>query len=292
MVVRSKAPTASRQVQPISNFVATTLLVSRQRSASMRFSTPVCSNRNRSYFFPMNDIKTSAFRCTSAISFAFRTHHSCACCAPCCFSMLFLHEPPEPSLNNVTYPVLRVTMGHETQSSRHEPVPATQPARSALSRSQSARWSEDNKNHASDLNSLVQQYRAEASTGKSYLPKGLTRPPAQGSLLIMPTRPYGDNGAMNTGDNIESPQWGWYINTTPPTPEMYRSSGPRKSDVPYAPSMPSIPSHTHSSSSSSGPSPSSLPDPRAAPCQPNHVFQNLQDKRKHAAHVGWPTIPL
>lgn len=46
-----------------------------------------------------------------------------------------------------------------------------------------------------------------------FLPKGLHG--GHGGLH-MPTKPY--------ADGYVSPDWGWYINTTPPTPEMYHSS--------------------------------------------------------------------
>lgn len=46
-----------------------------------------------------------------------------------------------------------------------------------------------------------------------FLPNGLQG--GHGGLLI-PTKPY--------GDGYVSPDWGWYINTTPPTPEIYHAS--------------------------------------------------------------------
>lgn len=57
---------------------------------------------------------------------------------------------------------------------------------------------------------------------KRYLPKGLG---GDHRGLVMPTKP-GDipPGAPTHGPGgYHSPEWGWYINTTPPTPEMFHS---------------------------------------------------------------------
>lgn len=54
---------------------------------------------------------------------------------------------------------------------------------------------------------------ARNSSPSRYIPKGLS---ANHNGLIMPTKPYNNND-----DGYVSPQWGWYINTTPPTPDMY-----------------------------------------------------------------------
>jgi hypothetical protein len=215
----------------------------------------------------------------------------------------------------------------------HEPISNSQPPpKSSLIRSQSVRGNDD-MNH--ELGLLHGGDNSTDST-KRYLPKGLHRP-VQGSL-IMPTRPYTDHhhhgmslasatSGGNVPSDIESPQWGWYINTTPPTPDMYhsRSSLKKKGETTTtvassynAPPMPSIPSHTYtdsssalfsSSSSSSSSSPSNevtaatLVAAAAAqvlnkdkssrgPVPKNRVFQDLQDKRKNTGNVGWTTVPL
>ena len=89
--------------------------------------------------------------------------------------------------------------------------------------------------------------------------------------LIKPTRPYG--GVSNAHGGVESPQWGWYINTTPPTPEMYHSSSAAKSK-------------THRSSPT--PSIQSQPSIDEAVCH-NQVFQNLQNANRP---MGWTSVPI
>jgi len=148
-------------------------------------------------------------------------------------------------------------MGNE-QSIRHEPTTlhsttptSTKPVRSAIRRSRSVR---------SEADSMV-----SSQDTLRYMPKMN----GSGNGLVMPTRPYGND---HTGNGVESPQWGWYINTTPPTPEMY---------------------HSHSSiSHKMMMEPSQKVSPRAAPDvkgHQNHVFQNLQDK---APQIGWPSVPI
>jgi hypothetical protein len=50
----------------------------------------------------------------------------------------------------------------------------------------------------------------------SCIPSGMHR---QSGGLIMPTRPGGVPGVQYNGK--VSPQWGWYISTTPPSPEKF-----------------------------------------------------------------------
>jgi hypothetical protein len=99
---------------------------------------------------------------------------------------------------------------------------------------------------------------------KRYLPKGLG---GDHSGLVMPTKP-GDiaAGAPTHGPGgYHSPEWGWYINTTPPTPEMYHSH--------YA--------------STRGKMPTS---------QPNTVFPASGppafSAQKTAGMQHWPSVPL
>jgi len=103
-------------------------------------------------------------------------------------------------------------MGNE-QSMKREPSSASslvtnvasshaKPIKSAMKRSHS-----------------VREGPSRDSSGNSGLvPKGFGGAPQGG--LVVPTRPFGDE----TNCAYTSPEWGWYANLTPPTPEMYASS--------------------------------------------------------------------
>ena len=99
--------------------------------------------------------------------------------------------------------------------------------------------------------------------------------------LIKPTRPYGGNpnAAHHHGSGVESPQWGWYINTTPPTPEMYHThhGGAGKSKQ-----------HPRSSPTSAQMQIQSQPSIDEAVCH-NQVFQNLQNANRP---MGWTSVPI
>jgi hypothetical protein len=96
-----------------------------------------------------------------------------------------------------------------------------------------------------------------------YIPK-MNRTESNG--LIMPTRPY---GADLSGNGVESPQWGWYITTTPPSPDLYNS---------------------HASKTSKPGTNAPLPTVQQPPksCH-NQVFQNLQNSK---APMGWTSVPI
>jgi hypothetical protein len=97
-----------------------------------------------------------------------------------------------------------------------------------------------------------------------YLPKMSVRNEKNGGI-IMPTRPFGDPA----GNGVESPQWGWYTNITPPTPDYShpsRISLPRKSDL------------------------TSAPFPVDGKPHHNHVFQSLQGTK--APMQGWTSVPM
>lgn len=162
-------------------------------------------------------------------------------------------------------------MGNE-QSSTHEPKPAEeQPVRSALSRSRSVR------SHAN-------AFELKSQSDPKYLPSNAHRPTSS-LLKHTTTMPY---TAQNLGvepfssgtGGYESPQWGWYINTTPPSPEMYYSSRTTKSRKPDL---------SDASDTSSGGS--STATAMTCHSQPNPVFRCLQDKHK-TAPMGWPSVPL
>jgi hypothetical protein len=154
-------------------------------------------------------------------------------------------------------------MGNE-QSALHEPKHALhQPVRSAMSRSRSIR---------ADANRL-EKTQTETLFGKQ---SGFVK---QNKLV----EPFSSG---NSG--IESPQWGWYINTTPPTPEMYYAR-PQKSRKPDSSSDTLETSSAAGSSAATmdGSSMSSIVGPNPAyKHHPNPVFQNLQNKHK-AQPIGW-----
>jgi hypothetical protein len=113
-----------------------------------------------------------------------------------------------------------------------------------------------------------------------YLPKGGMNRSSNG--VNMPSKPYGSGGpyAATTG-GIESPQWGWYIQLTPPTPDMYQHSGSR-------------PHHKQESSANTSQATSGkeASESATATCnQPNRIFQDMQDKRKGDS-MGWSSVPI
>ena len=167
-------------------------------------------------------------------------------------------------------------MGND-QSIRHDPPssgngssPAmTKPIKSAMTRSTSIR-SHSLANGAGGMEEQERKIR--------YLPNGLDR---AHNGLIMPTRPMGMGGVGNDphGNGIESPQWGWYINTTPPTPEMYHSRSSLKHRE-----------KSDSSASSAASSGAATVCDNPATRGPNRVFQGL--KASNRPTVGWPSVPL
>jgi len=146
------------------------------------------------------------------------------------------------------------------QSVRHEPSPyslsttntAPKPVKSALRRSESI------KNDADTLSQLPDRTR--------YIPK-MT---AAKTSLILPTRPYGDASR----DGVESPQLGdgFYMNLTPPTPEMYH------------------PSYSKHPSQQQQQHPRSNLGTLPMRSQQNQVFQSLQNK--NAQQMGWTSVPI
>lgn len=115
-------------------------------------------------------------------------------------------------------------------------------------------------------------------TGLSESSSGSTRyiPKMNGTEkgIIMPTRPHGMD---HVGGGVDSPQWGWYINTTPPTPEMYYSQSTMNKKVEAKGNGP--------------PRPTSQPVVPAekAKCQHNQVFKNLQSNN---TPMGWTSVPI
>lgn len=174
-------------------------------------------------------------------------------------------------------------MGND-QSVRHEPPSVgsngssqtmSKPIKSAMTRSTSIR------SHSLASGGLPGSPAEEKERKIRYLPNGLDR---AHSGLIMPTRPVGMgvHGGDPHGNGIESPQWGWYINTTPPTPEMYHSRSSLK--------------HRDTNKSNTSASASALSSDvaayhNAAMRGPNRVFQGLK-AGSNRPPVGWPSVPL
>ena len=142
------------------------------------------------------------------------------------------------------------------------------------------------KSSLHDSNGMADQ--DEPTPGASrYIPN--MNPRTAGKGIIMPTRPYA--GRYTPGDNkmlgssgTESPQWGWYINTTPPTPELYHSRSGSSLNSATIPKNhltkvgPNSPTRTARNSD-------------AKSCQ-NQVFQNLQNSTKANPVAGWTSIPI
>jgi hypothetical protein len=119
------------------------------------------------------------------------------------------------------------------------------------------------------LHKRVEQMSAEPR----YLPRGLEK--AHNGIRVprMPTYAIEPAGSSGSAEGVESPQWGWFLRTTPPTPQMYGRYHQR-SDASMA------------SASNDSSSTSTLPG-----SHPNPVFQGLQDKQKANA-MGWSSVPL
>jgi hypothetical protein len=152
-----------------------------------------------------------------------------------------LHEPPAT-------PLASTTMG----------PPVSKPVRSALRRSKSVQSENTNMldNNSKDRTRYIPQMN-QSKNG-----------------LIMPTRPYSSDPS---GNGVESPQWGWYTNLTPPSPEMYQSH----------------PSKTSSKKENASNMPHNLQKGlqscASVEAKPNQVFQNLQNQN---APTGWTSVPI
>lgn len=94
----------------------------------------------------------------------------------------------------------------------HEPQPDIRPVKSVMKKSKSIYSKHKNIVNAQDLDSTNKNISSE----QQYIPSGIT---SSGGGIVMPS-----GGGMKTsssGGAHVSPQWGWYISTTPPTPEKY-----------------------------------------------------------------------
>ena len=170
-----------------------------------------------------------------------------------------LYIPLRPS-TWTHHPVFRlIVMGNQQSTAPFEPKKLStssdhvgaKPIKSALRRTSSV------SEHASGL--------SQESNEMRYLPRGLA---AGHSGLVMPTKPGDVAAGAPTGPaGYHSPEWGWYINTTPPTPEMYHGQH-------YSTRANKLPS-----SKDGAPSQTSVPS--ASP-----VFTNAK------TGMGWPSVPL
>lgn len=155
-------------------------------------------------------------------------------------------------------------MGNQQSTTPFEPTKMSsnnaKPIKSAMRRTSSV---------SKDASSL------ESINGKRYLPKGLD---GGHSGLVIPTKP-GDIAAGGPAGpaGYHSPEWGWYINTTPPTPEMYHSQ--------YSSTRGKLPS------SSKDGAPGQQP---FVPCSGPPAFNTGLNgpSGKSAATMGWPSVPL
>lgn len=127
--------------------------------------------------------------------------------------------------------------------------------------------------------------RADLSSSSSrYIPS------MKGSKgVLLPTRPYGqfqstDKQHISGGTNGAemSPQWGWYISTTPPTPELYHNS--RGSPATSATRISSIIEQNNDNDSTS------LDANNNGQVRENLVFRNLQ--KANNTPMGWTSIPI
>eukprot|EP00548_Thalassiothrix_antarctica_P012093 CAMPEP_0194159556 /NCGR_PEP_ID=MMETSP0152-20130528/77901_1 /TAXON_ID=1049557 /ORGANISM="Thalassiothrix antarctica, Strain L6-D1" /LENGTH=282 /DNA_ID=CAMNT_0038869141 /DNA_START=645 /DNA_END=1493 /DNA_ORIENTATION=- len=143
------------------------------------------------------------------------------------FSDLGPHQDSEDDdeVDNITRKVKKMSWSDEShkntrdeikQTSRtHSPqhhsktssLSSTQPIKSVMKRSRSSRVN----------NSLEMAKLNINDTTTRFLPNGLSS--GHGGI-IYPTNPNGQTGS----GSVSPDGWGWYITTTPPTPEMYKNT--------------------------------------------------------------------
>mmetsp|Transcript_2805 Transcript_2805/g.4112 ORF Transcript_2805/g.4112 Transcript_2805/m.4112 type:complete len:317 (-) Transcript_2805:220-1170(-) len=116
------------------------------------------------------------------------------------------------------------------------------------------------------------------SASSGLVPKGFGGAPQGG--LVVPTRPFGDENNCA----YASPEWGWYANLTPPTPEMYASNRYLKNHEKGISRNDPAPTSTnailaHHQQQRTAPHPSPLSNP---------AFH--KGGRSNCAH--WPSVPL
>jgi hypothetical protein len=135
----------------------------------------------------------------------------------------------------------------------------------SMTRSQSIRKRlEENEDH-----------QRRSSRDKSYLPR-MNNSQGQSSGIVMPTMHA--NPHSNAGGAIESPQWGWYMNLTPPSPNYTNHPLQKKQNTTANTSQASTASISSYESS-----------PKRPTTKPNLIFQKLPSQ-KH--RPNYPSVPL
>lgn len=159
-------------------------------------------------------------------------------------------------------------------------------------------------------------------------PRYLPNMQPAGKSLLVPTRPFGHPGfphhqhrQSDPGPNGTaaaataaaaaemSPQWGWYINTTPPTPEMYHSSstlgGPGSGYPPHKmltgatfPHQLAAANAATGRGGTAGAGSTTNVKPRLSSAAAgggtvhNPVFQHLQQANNQHNNMGWTPVPI
>jgi len=156
---------------------------------------------------------------------------------------------------------------------------------------------------AGEEENQIRTHQSQRENSIRYLPKFNTNRHS----LVMPTRPgtsrqKHSQEATGMLSGNDSPQWGWYINTTPPTTEQYSSksaNGNKKSQASLSSMMSeaTFPETISESVVSDGTSSSHSEDQQLEEPQhyrgraPNRVFLNLQASAGKRP-MGWPSVPL
>mmetsp|Transcript_13692 Transcript_13692/g.32085 ORF Transcript_13692/g.32085 Transcript_13692/m.32085 type:complete len:175 (+) Transcript_13692:152-676(+) len=120
----------------------------------------------------------------------------------------------------------------------------------------------------------------------SYIPH--MNPRTAGKGFIIPSKPFSkhisiENKMIGSNGSEMSPQWGWYINTTPPTPELYHSRSTSQS---------LSSSNSHQNNYLMKGEETELTSARQCDSFQNKVFQNLQNSTKTNGIGGWTSIPI
>ena len=178
-------------------------------------------------------------------------------------------------------------MGNEQSSMNHEHNRS--PYSSVTGSSQKPTKSAMRKSSRHQAHELPDRDRN--SVGRSrYIPHMIPR--TAGNGFIIPSRPFGkhtsiENNMLCSNGSEMSPQWGWYINTTPPTPELHHS---RSTSQPLLSSDTQQNDHLIEGDQMSLTG-TILCEGGNKSCQ-NQVFQNLQNSTKTKCMGGWTSIPI
>jgi len=181
-------------------------------------------NRMSRLFDTDSDASSSAVfsrcSCTRKRPFLLTFFHevSLACCSSCLHhGDLFISAIIVHTATPLTNCFIFVTMGNEQSTTPYEPK------KLSITSSSNAKPIKSAMRRTSSVNEVASDLSQTSITSKQrYLPNGLG---AGHSGLVMPTKP-GDvaaGGPSHGPGGYHSPEWGWYINTTPPTPEMFHS---------------------------------------------------------------------